>query len=146
MPFKAVYFLQHPHKRHPIARPWGRGVGCLLWVHPLSMLCPSRCSVVNSMMLHWTALYEHLTVSTTTIIMKSCVNIWYVKELMELCTYNGIELMWNKHCHCQCSSKHVLFHVSVDLNPIIWLENDFTVLFRHFWQSIEYIQNMGNTF
>ena len=27
----AVDFLQNPHNRHPIARPWGRGTGCLFW-------------------------------------------------------------------------------------------------------------------
>ena len=29
--YNAVSFLQNPHKSHPIARPWGRGMGCLLW-------------------------------------------------------------------------------------------------------------------
>ena len=28
--YSAVNFLQNPHNRHPIARPWGRGMGCLL--------------------------------------------------------------------------------------------------------------------
>ena len=31
----AVNFLPNPHKRFPIAHPWGRGVGCLLWVQIL---------------------------------------------------------------------------------------------------------------
>ena len=29
--YNAVNFLENPHNRHPIARPWGRGMGCLLW-------------------------------------------------------------------------------------------------------------------
>ena len=30
--YNAVNFLQTPHNRHPIARPWGRAMGCLLWI------------------------------------------------------------------------------------------------------------------
>ena len=29
--YSAVNFLQNPNKRLPIARPWGRGMGCILW-------------------------------------------------------------------------------------------------------------------
>ena len=28
-----VIFFQSTHKRHTIARPWGRGMGCPSWVH-----------------------------------------------------------------------------------------------------------------
>ena len=30
--YNAVNFLKNYHNRHPIARPLGRGMGCLLWV------------------------------------------------------------------------------------------------------------------
>ena len=30
--YNAVYFLQNPLKIHPIVRPLGRGLGCILWV------------------------------------------------------------------------------------------------------------------
>ena len=33
--YNVVNFLQNPHKRHPIARPLGPGVGCLLCVQTL---------------------------------------------------------------------------------------------------------------
>ena len=33
--YNVVNFLPNPHKRHPIARPWGWAMGCLLWVQPL---------------------------------------------------------------------------------------------------------------
>ena len=29
--YNVVNFPQYPHNRHPIACPWGRGMGCLLW-------------------------------------------------------------------------------------------------------------------
>ena len=29
--YNAVNFVANHHNRHPIARPWGRGMGCLLW-------------------------------------------------------------------------------------------------------------------
>ena len=36
------HFLHHPHNRHPIARPWGCDMGCLLWVpNLLHVLCLS---------------------------------------------------------------------------------------------------------
>ena len=31
--YNAVNFLQNHHKRHPIARPLGRDMGCLLWIN-----------------------------------------------------------------------------------------------------------------
>ena len=30
--YKADNFVQNPHNRHPLAHPWGRGMGCLLWL------------------------------------------------------------------------------------------------------------------
>ena len=33
--YNAVNFLTNIHKRHPIARPSGRGKGCLLWIQHL---------------------------------------------------------------------------------------------------------------
>ena len=35
-----VYFHQNHHNRHPIARPSGRGMGCLLWVQALIYVLP----------------------------------------------------------------------------------------------------------
>ena len=35
--YNAVNLLQNSHNRHPIARPWGRGMGCLLWIW--SLIC-----------------------------------------------------------------------------------------------------------
>ena len=29
--YDTANFLQNPHDRHPIAHPWGRDMGCLLW-------------------------------------------------------------------------------------------------------------------
>ena len=28
------FFFQNPHNRHSIARPWGRGMECRLWIYP----------------------------------------------------------------------------------------------------------------
>ena len=38
--FNAVNFLENPHKRHPIDRPNGRAMGCLLWVHTQVYIMP----------------------------------------------------------------------------------------------------------
>ena len=32
--------LQNTHKRHPIARPWGQAMGCLLWVQSFIHILP----------------------------------------------------------------------------------------------------------
>ena len=34
-PYNAVNFITNIHKRHPMARPLGRGMGCLLWIQHL---------------------------------------------------------------------------------------------------------------
>ena len=44
--YNAVNFLlPNPHNRHPIARPWGRAMGCLLWFWSLIyvLLLPLQC-------------------------------------------------------------------------------------------------------
>ena len=45
---KRSIFLPNPHKRHPIARPQGRVMGCLLWVQPLIKFCSGRFSAINN--------------------------------------------------------------------------------------------------
>ena len=36
--YSAANFLQIPYNRHPIAHPWGRGMGCVMWVQNLIKL------------------------------------------------------------------------------------------------------------
>ena len=38
--YNAVNFLTNTHKRHPIARPLGRGMGCILWIQHLINILP----------------------------------------------------------------------------------------------------------
>ena len=38
--FNAVNYLTNIHKRHPIARPTGRGMGCVLWIRHLIDILP----------------------------------------------------------------------------------------------------------
>ena len=43
--YNAVTFLTNIHKRHPIARPLRRGMGCLLWIqHLIASLPPMQLS------------------------------------------------------------------------------------------------------
>ena len=67
VPLQRGPFFPNPHENNPIARPWGRGMGCHLWVKPQVRFCPSRCSsrcsAVNNIMLYWTTLWRHPTVS-----------------------------------------------------------------------------------
>ena len=44
--YNTISFLPNPHKRHPIACPWWRVMGCLLWVQPLIKFCHNHCSAV----------------------------------------------------------------------------------------------------
>ena len=38
--YNTVNFLKNIHKRHPIARPLGQGMGCLLWIQLLIAILP----------------------------------------------------------------------------------------------------------
>ena len=51
--YNAVNFLQNYHNRHRIAHPWGRGMGCLLWLLTLMhvLLQSLLCWVQNRMIL-----------------------------------------------------------------------------------------------
>ena len=42
--YNAVNFHPNPHKRHPITRPWGRGMGCVMWTLPLMHILPQSLS------------------------------------------------------------------------------------------------------
>ena len=50
--YDAVNFQSNHHKRHSIARPWRRGIWCLLWVQPLikffqSLQCRAQYTVLS---------------------------------------------------------------------------------------------------
>ena len=49
--YNAVNFLQNSHNRHPIPRPWGRGMGCLLWVWSLIYILLLDCILIK---IFWT--------------------------------------------------------------------------------------------
>ena len=44
IPCDAVYIHKNIHKAHPIARPLGQGIGCLLWIQPLMYVLPQSLS------------------------------------------------------------------------------------------------------
>ena len=48
--YNAVNFLTNIHKRHPIARPLGRGNGCLLWIQHLIDILPQSLHKPNGCM------------------------------------------------------------------------------------------------
>ena len=45
--YNAVNFLTNPHKIHPIARPLGRGMGCILWVETVIYTLPQLLQLCN---------------------------------------------------------------------------------------------------
>ena len=52
--YNVVNLLTNIHKRHPIARPMGRGMGCLLWIQHLNLIfC---LSYLCNVLLFWTTL------------------------------------------------------------------------------------------
>ena len=52
--YYAVNFLQNAHKKHPITRPLGRAMGCLLYVKTPMDILPQSLKWRN-IMLYWTA-------------------------------------------------------------------------------------------
>ena len=54
--YNAVNFLTNIHKRHPITRPLGRDMGCLLWSRIWLIFCPSSCNYSCNSLHFWTAL------------------------------------------------------------------------------------------
>ena len=54
--YNTVNFIRNCHNRHPIARPQGRAMGCLLWVQAWFIFWLRHCSIVCIIMLYWIAL------------------------------------------------------------------------------------------
>ena len=54
--YNAVNVLENPHKRHLIARPLGRGMGCLLWLQTLDLNAALVTAVMYPISGYWTAL------------------------------------------------------------------------------------------
>ena len=54
--YNAVNIHKIINKRHPIARPLGRGMGCLLWISIWLIFCLSSCKHYFSTLLCWPAL------------------------------------------------------------------------------------------
>ena len=87
--YNAVKLLPNPYKRHPIARPWGRGMGCLLWDQTLIKFCSSHCCAVYNIMFYWTALLRHSTALHTIVFLVPF----------------SMKIKWNEH-----SSRHHLIN------------------------------------
>ena len=62
--YNMVNFIKkNIHKRHPIARPLGRGMGCLfLWIQHLIDILPEFLQPLMLILPYWTALCRHSTV------------------------------------------------------------------------------------
>ena len=59
---KTTNLLKITHNRQPIARPWGRGMGCRMWVHLTYMYYVCRCPVLNATS-YWTCFVRYTAVA-----------------------------------------------------------------------------------
>ena len=75
--YNAVNFLTNIHKRHPIARPLGRGMGCLLWIQHLIDILPQ--------FLWLFVQYLILLDRVITALDCSCFQRWWGTMLITLC-------------------------------------------------------------
>ena len=66
--YNAVNFLKNINKRHPIARPLGRGMGCLLWIQHLIDILPQ---FLQLLMQYFTILHRIITALDCTCLWKS---------------------------------------------------------------------------
>ena len=93
--YNADKFLENTHKRHPIARllGWGMGVFCgfTLWV----ILCFGNCSDMCNVMSYWAALYRRLTLHESVfcdawyavVIRNRIPGIWKYKQMPPVLMY-----------------------------------------------------------
>ena len=63
--YNAVSFHPNSHKRHPLARLLGQGMGCLFWYNLwcIFIICLSHCHTIHKIMICWTTLQWHSTVA-----------------------------------------------------------------------------------
>ena len=81
--YNTVNFLINIHKRHPIGRPSGRAMGCLLWVQPLLDVVPDFLQLfmqylttldcvltaLNCIVFHkYISVFKHMSVSKISVI------------------------------------------------------------------------------
>ena len=81
-------FCHNTHNRYPIARPWGRAMGYLLWVHKVSSVLPLSLSLSWSMWHH--VILERVITYLNRVTYIRIAYGWYWKisylEVDELCT------------------------------------------------------------
>ena len=78
--YNAVNFLKNIHKRHPVSRPLGRGMGCLLWIqHLIDIFAES----LHSFMQYLTILDHIMTALDYTMMVwtQRNLSVWECKTL-----------------------------------------------------------------
>ena len=76
--YNRVSLFPNPHNRYLIARPWGRAMGCILWVWNLTVFCHCHWSTECNIVINLTALQRHSTVYWVLIKKHDSIRIHYI--------------------------------------------------------------------
>ena len=86
-----VSFLQNTHNRHPIARPWGQDMGCLLWELWL-IFCLSYCIDVCIMVFYCMC---HIYILQCIITVLQCIYALLIRDELIFFVRNQFEINLN---------------------------------------------------
>ena len=100
--YNAVRCLQLIYNGHPIARPWGRDMGCLLWVKALINILPRSLQwwmhyrvLLHRVITALHCIFFYKRVESTLSILRGCVDGWVSQdEWPSSSLYLSTETMW----------------------------------------------------
>ena len=124
--YNAVNFVKKFHKRYPIARQLGQGMGCLFWFKVWFIFCLSRCSDVSIIM----ADSRFASSQWETSLQSNAVSHWLGANLgsaLIIILYCTAFLVTAPHCSWLCLQANVFAQTLIwdtAWGHILWAGND----------------------
>ena len=94
--YNAVNFLENINKRHPMARPLGRGMGCLLWIQHVIDILPQFQQL----------LMKYLTILDHVLSALDCISFWSIVAMGDRATF-GVSAQFNPRDICDLRNMHM---------------------------------------
>ena len=111
--YNVVKFLQIPHNSHPIACPWGRDMGCLLWIQIAIYVLPQQLEY---------CMQNHVVVDriTTALHCTGCIYWWLRAGLLSISVTNTEDttvLLLASDIHCSAVKTQSIFSQNIHKTP-----------------------------